>query len=139
MSSAPFPGASTTMRFSSGLARPRCERSCAQNCSGPTRTEPSLIGLDERSGLIYLRGSVVHFASYPGMYVPRPMEFARIRGETTVGALAQEMTELSKLNSNNTQFDGGEPISVHAARRVGDILKRVPDGAPFQARFGFFM
>jgi hypothetical protein len=99
----------------------------------------TLIGLDERSGLIYLRGSVDHFATYPGMYVPRPLEFARIRGETTVRALAGEMMELSKLNWNNTQFDGGEPISVRAARRVGDILKNIPEGAPFQARFGFFM
>lgn len=99
----------------------------------------TMIGLDERTGLIYLRGSVDHFATYPGMYVPRPLEFARIRGETTVRALAGEMMELSKLNWNNTQFDGGEPISVRAARRVGDILKNIPEGAPFQARFGFFM
>ena len=33
---------------------------------------------------------------------------------------------LSKLNWNNTQFDGGETITVTAARQVGDILKGVP-------------
>lgn len=97
------------------------------------------VGLDERVGLIYLRGSVDFFATYPGMYVPRPLEYIRTMGETTVRELAREMLGLSKLNWNNTQFDGGEPITVRAARRVGDILKNIPDGAPCQSRFGFFM
>lgn len=97
------------------------------------------VGLDDRVGLIYLRGSVDFFATYPGMYVPRPLEYVRASGETTVRELAREMLGLSKLNWNNTQFDGGEPITVRAARRVGDILKNIPDGAPCQSRFGFFM
>ena len=41
-----------------------------------------------------------------------------------------ELMELSKLNFNNTQFDSGDPITVQAARRVGDILKNVPAGKP---------
>jgi hypothetical protein len=49
------------------------------------------------------------------------------------------MLSLSKLNWNNTQFDGGEPITVRAARRVGDILKCVPEGAPIQPSFRFYM
>ena len=54
------------------------------------------------------------------MYVPRPLEFTTYRAETPVEQLAREMLSLSKLNWNNTQFDGGEPITVRAARRVGD-------------------
>lgn len=45
----------------------------------------------------------------------------------------------AKLNWNNTQFDGGEPITVRAARRVGDILKCVAEGAKVQPTFRFFM
>ncbi|RKH42426.1 hypothetical protein D7X12_15660 [Corallococcus sicarius] len=30
------------------------------------------------------------------------------------------------MNWNNTQFDGGEPITVRAARSVGDIMKNLP-------------
>jgi hypothetical protein len=97
------------------------------------------VGVDDQIGLIYLRGSVDFFATYPGMYVPRPLEYVRACGETTLRELAREMLCLSKLNWNNTQFDGGEPITVRAARRVGDILKNIPEGAPCQARFGFFM
>ncbi len=43
------------------------------------------------------------------------------------------------LNWNNTQFDGGEPITVRAARRVGDILKHVSETGKIQNRFRFYM
>jgi hypothetical protein len=43
------------------------------------------------------------------------------------------------MNWNNTQFDGGEPITVRAARQVGDILKQIQDDEPVQARYGFYM
>jgi hypothetical protein len=49
------------------------------------------------------------------------------------------MLSLSKLNWNNTQFDGGEPITVRAARRVGDILKCVAEGGKVQPTFRFFI
>jgi hypothetical protein len=106
-------------------------------------TYPPLRGtflkLQESTGLLYLRGSVQFFETYPGMYVPRPLEFALARAEATVERLAREMLSLSKLNWNNTQFDGGEPITVRAARRVGDILKCVPDGGAVQPSFRFYM
>ncbi len=53
--------------------------------------------------------------------------------------LAGEMLSLSKLNWNNTQFDGGEPITVRAARRVGDILKCVAKDGKLQPTYRFFM
>jgi hypothetical protein len=108
-----------------------------------TGTYPPLRGteleLDDESRLLYLRGSVSFFETYPGLYVPRPLEFHRDLGASTTKSLSEEILGLSKLNWNNTQFDGGEPITVRAARRVGDILKNVPPGAPIQSRFRFFM
>ena len=106
-------------------------------------TYPPLRGtwlqLDERMGLLYLRGSVDFFKTYPGLYVPRPLEFVVEEAETTQRQLAEELFSLSKLNWNNTQFDGGEPITVRAARRVGDILKCVPEDGDIQSSFRFFM
>lgn len=55
-------------------------------------------------------------------------------GETNAAELARELVGLSKLNFNNTQFDTGDPITVRAARRVGDILKHVPDGKKVNSR-----
>lgn len=106
-------------------------------------TYPPLRGteleLDDETRLLYLRGSVNFFETYPGLYVPRPLEFRKDHGTSTTRAIGEEIFGLSKLNWNNTQFDGGEPITVRAARRVGDILKNVPPGAPIQTRFRYFM
>jgi len=106
-------------------------------------TYPPLRGtflkLQEDSAILYLRGSVQFFQTYPGMYVPRPLELSVSQAETTLEQLAKEILSLSKLNWNNTQFDGGEPITVRAARRVGDILKCVPEGGAIQPSFRFYM
>ena len=59
---------------------------------------------------------------YPGMYVPRPLEMTVARSESTKQVLATEMLALYKLNWNNTQFDGGEPITVRAVRQVGGVV-----------------
>lgn len=99
----------------------------------------TLLEMDELTGLLYLRGSVNFYESYPGLYVPRPLEFSIREADATLKRLAEEIFALSKLNWNNTQFDGGEPITVRAARRVGEILKCVPNDGPIQSSFRFFM
>lgn len=107
------------------------------------RTYPPLRGtwlrLDDAGGIIYLRGSVPFFATYPGLYVPRPLEYACARLSSSDRGVAEELLALSKLNWNNTQFDGGEPITVRAARRVGDIMKNVPNGHAERVRFKYLM
>lgn len=99
----------------------------------------SFLKLETDTGLLYLRGSVQFFETYPGMYVPRPLELSVTRAETSVEQLARELLSLSKLNWNNTQFDGGEPITLRAARRVGDILKCIPENGTVQPSFRFFI
>ena len=108
------------------------------------RANPPLRGtyleLSADKAILYLRGSVEFFEMYPGMYVPRPLEMTIAKSESTKQMLATEMLSLSKLNWNNTQFDGGEPITVRAARQVGDILKCVPsDSDVVQRGFRFYM
>jgi len=100
----------------------------------------TLLHVSREMGIVYLRGSVNFFESYPGLYVPRPLEFILSKADATVLQIATEMMGLSKLNWNNTQFDGGEPITVRAARRVGDILKCLPaEGAIVQSSFRYYM
>ena len=99
----------------------------------------TFVELQSSTGLLYLKGSVNFFETYPGMYVPRPLEFTIFQADTPLEQFAREMLSLSKLNWNNTQFDGGEPITVYAAKRVGDILKCVPEGGAIQPNFRFFM
>ena len=94
--------------------------------------------LFDKSGIVYLKGTVPYFQVYPGAYIPRAIEFVRDEGETNALELARELVGLSKLNFNNTQFDTGDPITVRAARRVGDILKHVPTGKKVNSRFRYF-
>lgn len=98
----------------------------------------TLLTFDEPVGTLYLRGTVPYFGLYPGMYVPRPLEYHRNDGETGSVELARELLQLSKLNFNNTQFDSGDPITIRAAKRVGDILKNVGPGSEVDSRFRYF-
>lgn len=93
---------------------------------------------DDMSGIVYLKGTVPYFEVYPGAYIPRAIEFTCEDGETNSADLSRELVGLSKLNFNNTQFDTGDPITIRAARRVGDILKHVPPGKKVVAPFRYF-
>lgn len=73
--------------------------------------------------VLYTKGSVDFFSAYPGMYVPRPLGFRCDNVSMTAPFLAQEILALTKMNWNNTQFDGGDPITLRASRQVGNILK----------------
>jgi hypothetical protein len=73
------------------------------------------------------------------MYVPRPFFFRCEDIEETPRHLAAEILALTKMNWNDTQFDGAEPITVEAARRVGQILKYVPEGGRVGPRYSFYM
>lgn len=89
--------------------------------------------------LLYTKGSVPYYATYPGLYVPRPLKFQIAQADESPRRLAEEILALTKLNWNNTQFDGGEPITMRVARQVGKVMKYVPDGGIVQPRYSFYM
>ena len=99
----------------------------------------TLVSLEDHICLLYGRGSVDFFECYPGLYVPRPLEIRFDSVESTPRMLATEILALSKMSWNNTQFDGGEPVTTRVARQVGDILRHVPYGAKVQPRYSFYM
>jgi len=95
--------------------------------------------LDDRNHILYTKGSVDFYSTYPGQYVPKSLKFVCVQNEQTPQFLARELMALTKLNWNNTQFDGGAPITIRVARKVGDVLKYVPEGQPVQPRYSFYM
>ncbi len=99
----------------------------------------TLLQLDEKEYCLYTRGSVDFFRTYPGMYVPQSLG---IRFEETDQGrllLTKEILALTKMNWNNTQFDGYEPITLSAARKVGHILKHLNESESIQTRYSFYM
>jgi hypothetical protein len=87
----------------------------------------TILALDKRDYRIYTRGSVEFFETYPGQYVPRPLAFRCESIEETPRNLARELMALTKMDWNRTRFDGHTPLTIEAARRVGDILRYVPE------------
>lgn len=85
----------------------------------------TLLALDDADHLLYTHGSVDFYATYPGLYVPQPILFRCADTVATPRQRAREMLALSKLNWNQTQFTGSLPITLVAARKVGNILKYV--------------
>lgn len=95
--------------------------------------------LDDRCHVLYTRGSVDFFGTYPGLYVPLPLKLELDTVEQGPGFLATETLALTKMNWNSTQFDHAEPITLEAARRVGSILRNLTRDEPIQARYSFYM
>jgi hypothetical protein len=96
--------------------------------------------LDDEQTILYTRGSVDFFRTYPGLYVPNPLVLHAQRRDTPDwNLLLKETLALTKMNWNGTQFDGALPITLKAARQVGDILKYVPDGTTPDPRYRFYM
>lgn len=89
--------------------------------------------------ILYTRGSVPFYETYPGLYVPRPLEFRLHDPETTPNVLAAEMLALTKLNWNTTQFDQGGPITIRAAREVGDILRYLKPADEVASSYSAYM
>lgn len=99
----------------------------------------TMLTLDPMTHLLYTRGSVEFYLTYPGMYVPHPVEFRCLSPESPPARIAEEMLALTKMNWNNTQFDGGLPITMVASRKVGHVLKYVPAGGRIESRYSYYM
>lgn len=97
------------------------------------------IELDSTTQLLYTRGSVSYYSTYPGKYLPEPLELRMLESEESPAVIAQEVLALTKMNWNNTQFDGKFPVTIGCARKVGEILKYLTEHDMPQIRYSFYM
>lgn len=97
------------------------------------------VELDEHRQLLYTRGSIWYYKTYPGMYIPQPLELRIIKSEQSPAFLAKEILGLTKMNWNNTQLDGKYPITLSCARKVGEIMKYLEEHDRPQIRYGYYM
>ncbi len=98
-----------------------------------------MVSLSEKRHVLYTRGSVWYYQTYPGMYIPQPLDLRVVRSEESPVFLAREILGLTKMNWNNTQFDGKYPVTLGCARKVGEIMKYLEEGERPQIRYGFYM
>ncbi len=87
-------------------------------------------------GLLYTRGSVPYYRTYPGQRAPRPLLLVpHPGGDSTIEQIAREVFAMTKVNWNTTQFDQKLPAPIRAARNVGRVLKHVGSERDVQADF----
>jgi hypothetical protein len=87
-------------------------------------------------GLLYTRGSVPYYGTYPGLRVPRPLLLVpHENSDSAIAKVAEEVLALTKVNWNSTQFDQKLPAPIKAAREVGRILKHIDFGTAVSPDF----
>lgn len=91
-----------------------------------------------KDALLFTRGSVPYYRTYPGLRVPRPLLLRPHRCDSSLPELAAEVLALTKMNWNSTQFDQASPIPIRAARQVGRVLKHVRFGQAEQSDYRFY-
>ena len=91
-----------------------------------------------RDALLFTRGSVPYYRTYPGLRVPRPLLLRPYACDSSLAELAAELLALTKMNWNSTQFDQASPIPIRAARQVGRVLKHVSFAQAEQSDYRFF-
>lgn len=99
----------------------------------------TLAKIDDEKQLLYTRGAVWYYQTYTGLYVPQPLELRIIKSEESPSFIAEEILGLTKMNWNNTQFDGKYPVTLGCARKVGEIMKYMKDADIPQVRYGYYM
>jgi len=91
-----------------------------------------------KDALLFTRGSVPYYRTYPGLRVPRPLLLRPHCCDSSLAELAAEVLALTKMNWNTTQFDQASPIPIRAARQVGRVLKHVSFGQADQSDYRFY-
>jgi hypothetical protein len=99
----------------------------------------TLLTLDDEHHAVYTHGSVPYYKTYPGMYVPRPLGVRIAESDRSIAEIASEILALSKLNWNRARLDARKPITLLTARRVGEVLRHVPDNVTPAARYAYYM
>ncbi|MDE2377611.1 hypothetical protein [Bradyrhizobium sp.] len=95
----------------------------------------TFVDLDGK-GLLYTRGSVPFYGTFPGLRVPRPLLLVpHMNSDSKLLTLARDILALTKVNWNTTQFDQKLPAPIKAAREVGRILKHVEFGTAVSSDF----
>lgn len=97
------------------------------------------VQVDEDVALLYTRGAVDFYQTYPGQYVPRPIEITAEDSDHSIGSITTELLAMTKMNWNNTEFDNSMPITIQAARKVGKILKYLSKDDKPQSLYAYYM
>lgn len=95
--------------------------------------------LDDETKILYTKGSVDLFQTYPGLYIPKTLKIKIAYSEQSPKYLATELLALTKMNWNNAQLDNSLPITIKAARQVSEIIKYIDEDGYIEPNYAFYM
>ena len=99
----------------------------------------TLLSLDDDAHVLYTHGSVPFYRTYPGLYIPRPLGIRPCVIERPIDTVASEILALTKLNWNRARMEARWPITLLTARRVGEILRHVPNSVQPAPQYSKYM
>ena len=99
----------------------------------------SMLELDSTKAILYTKGSVPFFRTYPGPRVPRPLDVEIFASDRSLETVCSEILGLTKMNWNNTQFDNKNPITLGCARSVGEVIKYLDESDLPQPSYAYYM
>jgi hypothetical protein len=99
----------------------------------------TLGSFDEKNHVLYTRGFVPFYNTYPGAYIPNPIGIRLFSHDESPELICSEIMSLTKMNWNNTQFDRKLPITVECSKKVGEILKYLDQDQVPQIKYSFYM
>ena len=99
----------------------------------------TLMTLGPKEHVLYTKGSVDFYSTYPGSYVPRPVGFRPERASVSPRELGSELMALSKMNWNQSRLDGRNPITLQTADQVKQILRFCDPEREIATRYAQYM
>lgn len=99
----------------------------------------TIIELGENEAVLYTKGSIDFYSTYPGMHVPTPIGLRALSPTKSIRALADEVLALSKMNWNQTRLDGRLPVTLRTAEQVKRVLRFVEPAGAIAARYAQYM
>jgi len=99
----------------------------------------TLIDLGDDEAVLYTKGSIDFYSTYPGMHVPTPIGIRALAPTKSIRAMAGEVMALSKMNWNQTRLDGRLPVTLRTAEQVKRVLRFVDSSSPVAARYAQYM
>lgn len=97
------------------------------------------LSFDSKNHLLYTKGSVLFYETFPSKYIPNPLQIRLFRHDESPNIICEEILALTKMNWNNTQFDRRSPITIECSRKVGEILKYLDEDESPQLKYSFYM
>lgn len=99
----------------------------------------TVIKLGSSDYILFTKGWIPFYKTYPGLRVPAPIEIVEHHGDTHLKVIFEEIFALTKMNWNSADFCIREPITLAYSREVGKILAYVPEEVIPRPEYLYYM